>query len=154
MLQCWHKTNVFINTVQVFRMRRRAAVMVGRKRCQSRHICQECQSLVAALCRGSVSRALHLHPRWRDEWEWSAGSVQWLPEKDRGVKGEISKTSNNMACSRNLTPKIPSFKKYFCKGLSLQDALIFSEFKMRSLWDQRKIRDEKRTYCHCLFLSV
>lgn len=117
------------NTVQVFRMRHRAAVTVGRKRCQS--ICQECQSHVAALCQGSVSRALHLHPRWRDEWEWSAGSARWLPEKDRGVKsGEISKTSFNMACSRNFTPKT-TFFVIFHKGLPLRDALIFSEFKMR-----------------------
>lgn len=141
MLQCWHKTNLCINTVQVFHMQHRAVVTLGRKRCQN--ICQECQSHVAALCQGSVSRALYLHPRWRDEWEWSVGSVWWLPEKDRVVKsGEKSKTSYDMVCSRNLTP-ITTIFVIFHKGLSLQDALIFSEFKMRWLQDQRRRSDEK-----------
>lgn len=48
------------------RLHPRAAVMVGRKRCrnrQSAHVCEECQSRVAAPCWGSVSRAPRLHLR-------------------------------------------------------------------------------------------
>lgn len=67
----------------------RPAITESRRRCQSKHICQECQRRWAALCQGSVSRAPRLHPRWRDEWEWSEESARWFREGHRGGRRKI-----------------------------------------------------------------